>query len=793
MKRFFTLLFMFFNIINIFSQNLTVIVKDKENNSLPGATVKLLKVADNTEKYSTTDNLGSAIFSDIKNGLYKVNVSFVAYQTFEKVYSVNEGFRRINIYLSDDKITLSEVTVEAKAPLLRQEGDKMIIDPESLEGVSSNTLEVLESTPGLYVDQDGGVFLNSAVPAKIYINGREQKMSNQDITTILQSLPPNSVLRIEIIRTPSSKYDASSTGGIINIVLKKGVKLSRFGSVNGAYSRAKYNSGDFGFSLNDSGDKYSIYLNSSYRYNDREEILNATRQMKIDTFFVQESDSRNKSHNSFISYGINYEPNEKWTFSYDGRFNFSNPKNFNTSTGLSNNIFDEIFSKNTNTINNKSEFFNLQQDINLTRKIDTLGSLWENKISYNYSNRNMNQEYMYDFILPYAFIVAGSGNNFMNRNYVSFESDLNLQLKFRLIFESGIKATYQYFKNNSDFWINQGGINISDPIRTNYYYYDESINAAYLQVSKTLFKDFVLKTGVRAENTYMKGTQTIPRDTGFIVNRIDLFPYVYLSRTVFKMKDFELKAYVIYRKTINRPGYEMLNPNITIVDQYLYQKGNPALKPQFTDNVELNISYENFPVFAVGRNYTKDIFSGVVYQDIQNPAIAVNTYDNLGKSKETYLRVMVGIPPGGRYFFGAGTQYNLNEYYGFYQGEELNYSRGSWRIYTFHMLKIAKNTRLTLMGFMMINGQYDFYELENFGMLNLGLRQSYLNNKLTINIRFRDLLRSMNVKYSIHQGNVNAWGNRYTDNQAISINIRYNFGIGRKNDYKNMMQLEDEM
>jgi hypothetical protein len=259
------------------------------------------------------------------------------------------------------------------------------------------------------------------------------------------------------------------------------------------------------------------------------------------------------------------------------------------------------------------------------------------------------------------------------------------------------------------------------------------------------------------------------------------------------MKDFELKAYAIYRKTISRPGYEMLNPNITIVDQYLYQTGNPALKPQFTDNVELNISYENFPVFALGRNYTKDIFSGVVYQDIQNPAIAVNTYDNLGKSKETYFRGMIGIPPGGRYFFGAGAQYNLNEYDGFYQGEELIYSRGSWRIYTFHMLKIAKNTRLTLMGFMMINGQYDFYELENFGMLNLGLRQSFLNNKLTINIRLRDLLRTMNVKYSIHQGNVNAWGNRYTDNQSISINVRYNFGIGRKNDNKNMMQLEDEL
>ena len=71
------------------------------------------------------------------------------------------------------------------------------------------TLEVLESVPGMYVDQDGGIFLNSATPAKVYINGREQKMSNQDISTILQSLPPGSVQKIEVMRTPSTKYDAS--------------------------------------------------------------------------------------------------------------------------------------------------------------------------------------------------------------------------------------------------------------------------------------------------------------------------------------------------------------------------------------------------------------------------------------------------------------------------------------------------------------------------------------------------------------------------------------------------------
>jgi hypothetical protein len=301
----------------------------------------------------------------------------------------------------------------------------------------------------------------------------------------------------------------------------------------------------------------------------------------------------------------------------------------------------------------------------------------------------------------------------------------------------------------------------------------------------------VLKAGERMEHTYMNGKQTIPSDTSFLINRADFFPYVYLSRRVFKMKDFELHGYAIYRRTISRPGYEMLNPNINFVDQFMYEAGNPALKPQFTDNIEINVSYESYPVFAVGRNYTTDIFSGVMYEDANNPGVVVRTYDNLGKSTETYFRGMIGIPPGGRYFFGGGAQYNLNEYDGFYEGEPLQYTRGSWRLFTFHQLKLFANTRLTFSGFMMINGQMDFYELKNFGAVNVGLRQTFFDDRLTISLNARDILKTMVVEYEIDQGSVTAWGNRYTDNRRFGINIRYTFGFGKKEDKKGMFNMEE--
>lgn len=795
MKRLFlfagVLVFVFNFCSFVFGQQVKVVIKDYERHSLPGATVQLTKASDSTINFATTDLKGVAVFENLESALYAVKISFIGYETLEKSISIRDDEREFEFRMKEGAYQLDEVTVAAKTPLIRQEDDKMIIDPEALAHVSNNTLEVLESTPGLYVDQDGGIFLNSATPAKIYINGREQKMSNQDISTILQSLPPGSVQRIEVMRTPSTKYDASSSGGIVNIVLKKGVKIGRFGSLTTGANQSKFSNGELGFTMNDSGDKSTMYLNANYNYKRNEEILNVNRLMEVDTFLYQNATTDRLNHQVYTGYGINYDISEKTVLSYDGRINFTDMESNTINTNFSETINDIQLSKNDNDILNDAKFLNLQQDFTLNYKPDTLGSEWDTKLGYNYSTRNTDQDYNYDFTFPDVYTLTGTGKTIQNRHFVSLQSDYTKQFPKKLKLETGIKSSYQQFGNDAEFNVRFGGLTVSDPIRTNSFSYTENINAVYLQLSKTLVKEFVLKAGVRMEHTYMNGKQTIPTDTSFLINRADFFPYVYLSRRVFKMKDFELHGYAIYRRTISRPGYEMLNPNINFVDQFMYEAGNPALKPQFTDNIELNVSYEEYPVFAVGRNYTTDIFSGVMYEDANNPGVVVRTYDNLGKSTETYFRGMIGIPPGGRYFFGGGAQYNLNEYDGFYEGEPLQYTRGSWRLFTFHQLKLFANTRLTFSGFMMINGQMDFYELKNFGAVNVGLRQTFFDDRLTISFNARDILKTMVVEYEIDQGSVTAWGNRYTDNRRFGINIRYTFGFGKKEDKKGMFNMEE--
>lgn len=793
LKIFFASLFIFcFTIKTLFGQELKIMVKDNDRQPLIGATIQIINISDSTSIARVTGQNGIAVFDAVKNGLYEVKISYVGFQAIEKIITLKTQRNTLDFQLKEKEISLKEVSITARKPLITQEDDKMIIDPEPIANSSTNTLEVLESTPGLYVDQDGNIFLNGASPATIYINGREQKMSTEDIATLLRSLPPGSVQRIEIMRTPSTKYDASSTGGIVNVILKKGVKIGRFMSMNIGMNQGVYGNRFAGFSLNNSSDKSTTYLNLNYNLNDVVEDLNSNRYLNKDTVLYQSNKLRRTSNQMYVGYGFTYDFTDKLNFSYDGRINANLPKTSSRSTNLIETLENIQLSESDNSNSGSSIFMNVQQDFGLIFKIDTLGSNWDTKLSFSINKNSSDQDYSSNYSFPINFSFSGDGSNNQNRYFIEFQSDLTYQLPLKFKVETGIKSSYQNYNSNTDYFISINGNRTSDPSRTNAFNYQELINAAYAQASKTFAWKLLLKTGVRVEQTYMNGVQTIPTDTSFVLNRVDWFPYVYLSRPIFKIADFELRAYLIYRKTINRPDYQSLNPYRKYIDELEYETGNPFLKPQFTDNIEMNVSFDDTPLFAIGQNYTNDIFSSVVYRDPSNENISVRTFDNIGKSKETYFRGMAGIPPGKKYFFGAGAQYNLNEYDGVYQNMPLKYTRGSWRFFTFHSLQLFKNTKLTMFGFMMTNGNYNFYELNTFGSLNFGLNQTFLNKKLTITLNARDVLRTMVTQFELNQGDIRSSGSRYTDNQRFGINIRYNFGIRKKEDKKGSMGFEPE-
>jgi hypothetical protein len=546
-----------------------------------------------------------------------------------------------------------------------------------------------------------------------------------------------------------------------------------------------------GFNLNNSNGGRTSYITFNYTRRNTYDETQTNRAFSPDSLLSQRAFTTFPANIFYTGYGLGFEPTKKWVINFDGRVSWSQSQSMADNLNQINRVRDGfLVTQNDNFLTNKTSSLGLTQDFTAKYKIDSLGSDWTTELSYNLSTSTGTQNFSTIFVKPTRQTLVGNGDIENQRQYFTARTDLKWMLAHKITFETGFKTSFQHFRNQTQYFNQVGDARRTDVFRTRTFDYDEQIHAAYLQASKS-FGGFVLKAGLRLENTNMAGKQRVPSDTSFNIRRTDLFPYIYLSRNVAKIAGYQLRSYLVYRRSITRPVYEYLNPFPRYLDQYLYETGNPTLRPQFTQNIEFNVSVMDMPILAVGRNYTQDIFTNVVYQDAQNPSIAVRTYDNLGKNQETYFRILVGIPPGGRYFGVVGTQFNHNRYEGIYEGKPLLFERGSWSIFSFHSLKIDNRSTLNLNGFIRLKGQLQFYELSNFGNLNLSINRVFLDRKLTVTFSANDLFFTNNNRFVINQGSIAASGFRQSDTRRFGINLRYNFGIRKREERTNMMNFEN--
>lgn len=775
------------------AQSLTIRVANNRNVPVAFATLKLVQQQDSTlRQFRKTDSSGIAVFAIQPATVYHLEVSSVGYRTLGLAVEAANRPDTLRLVLEAEAKALSGVVVTATKPLVRQEDDKTIVDPEPLAQASTNAYEILEKTPGIFADGDGNVFLSSTSPAIIYINGREQRMSAADVATLLKSLPPNAIASIEIMRTPSARYDASGGGGIVNIILKKGVRIGMTGSLTLGGNQGRYGNQFLGFTLNNTRGKWSSFANLQYNRRNNYERLSTDRVFSADTLLRQTARTTFPASSIFASIGTTYTPNKQWELTLDSRatWNFSDNRSANLSAirVLSN---DKLVSENNAAVATRNRGLVWVQGLSAKRKGAKEGNEWTTDLSYSLLPSSLGQDFLTTYLLPLRPALPAVGDQQRDVQQLHVQTNWVHKLPGSIKMETGVKTTNIWLRSQADFVFRVNGQSVADPVRTNRYAYDEHIHAGFLQGSRS-FGSIVVKAGVRVEHTRMSGRQSIPFDTTFSIRRTDPFPYVYISRNLVRIAGYDLRGYLVYRRTIARPAYENLNPAPRVIDPYLFEAGNPALRPQFNQNFEANISFDERPIVAIGVNNTRDIFTQVLYQADTSSAVAYRTFDNLGSNREFYFRALGAIPPGKRYFFVAGVQYNHNNYNGVYEAKPLTFSRGSWTVFTFHSFKLDKLTTLNMNGFARFKGQLQFYELSSFGALNFSLNRQLLERKLTLGLSMNDVFFTNNNSFTLVQGSINAKGYRENDTRRFGINLRYNFGMRRKeeNNLMNLMNAE---
>ena len=766
---------------------LKLTVVDNKNQSISFANIAIQMIDSTISQNQVADSNGVVNLFLQLGKLYTFKTSAIGYQIDKRTIKF-ENLNSLKIQLKETNGQLKEVVVTSTKPLIRQEDDKSVVDPEPLAASSTNAYETMEKIPGIFIDQDGNIYLNGLSPAGIQINGRELRMSATDMATLLKSLPPSSIQKIELVRTPSAKYDASGGGGVVNIVLKKGVKIGLNGSLNTGMNQGVYGNQFIGLTLNNTTDKYNSYLNTQYNQNDGYNIVNTDRFLSADTVLKQTAKTLSPNKSAYIGFGLGRNWTDRFELNYDARV--SGQSFINSTNNAS--ILEKISAKKNlssiaSLVENDGSNFNFNQSVRSKLKLDTLGGEWTIDFSYNFIQSNTDQTYNNTFFAG-GLASKGSGNFTNDRDFLTYQTDYKKK-RFGITIEAGLKSSILSFRNKADYQKDLNGIIVNDAFRTSAYNFKEQINAGYLQGSKT-WGPVVLKIGTRVEQTIMQGNQKIPSDTSFSLNRTDPFPYVFLSRKLFKISGYEMRGYLVYRKTISRPSYEFLNPFPKYIDPFLYETGNPSLKPQFTSNYEANISVDDKPIFAFGVNETKDIFTNVLYQSPTNKQVAYRTYDNLGKSRETYFRGIAVIPPGKAFFAVVGAQLNHNVYNGIYEQKPIVFDKATWTFFTFQSLKLDKLSTFTINGFWRTNGQQQFYELDNFGQLNSSLNRLFLNKKLTVTLSMNDIFFTNKNTFTLRQGSIYAVGFRENDTRRFGINIRYNFGIKPKEQKLDMLDAD---
>jgi hypothetical protein len=220
-----------------YSQEVTGIVKDSAGTGIELATVALLKVADSTSLQSVlTNDKGEFIFTNLADDKYLLKIFLVGYKDLYELVHISETNRRFLVYsLKNAGVNLNEVTVSTLKKLVEFKNGNVTVNIEdSPLAIGNSAWDLLIRLPGVTIDENKEIAIQGRSGVRILVDDRILQMSGKQLENILRSMNASTIEKIEILKNPPVKYDASGTGGLINIKTKK-VKLTGMAHITERY------------------------------------------------------------------------------------------------------------------------------------------------------------------------------------------------------------------------------------------------------------------------------------------------------------------------------------------------------------------------------------------------------------------------------------------------------------------------------------------------------------------------------------------------------------------------------
>ncbi|MBB6462002.1 outer membrane beta-barrel family protein [Flammeovirga kamogawensis] len=544
---------------------------------------------------------GNFTIKDVYYGTYELRIQFIGYEMYKKVIVVDKSTLNIGtVKLAVSTKQLDEVVIQGDKMMIERTIDKNIVNVTPEQASGNSVSEFLNKIPEISVDSQGKISLRGESNVKILIDG---KMSQMDITQVLQSLPASSIDKIEVITNPSAKYDPEGLSGIINIITKKntmeGFNVGLYTEVGSRQKNNNY------VGLNYRVKKFNFFASGNYGAN-RNEFDGTLDRTNYENNSVlrQDIDKVNRGEYHKIKVGTDYflDSTNVITFYFEQN-KYETTQNVLTRERSEYDVLDRSYLSSkedsyTFSLNHQKQFKkgSLETDITLnTGEFDLVSN-----VNDDYSNL--------------------TGGNF---TFQAYKVDYSQAINDKSAFDVGIHS--QTIGANLL-------MDIKNPIGNNGYNYDyrESINSAYSSYSLKLGK-FSMKAGLRAEMVNISADIIEDGKENYTIDYKSLFPSLHLRQQLNDHNNLGLS----YSRRIQRPKISQLLPIEIAINPVSILVGNPELQPSYTNSISMDHSfYKNKFSFttSVYFRHSTDVITSIANFDNERN-ITVNSYENLGVTK----------------------------------------------------------------------------------------------------------------------------------------------------------------
>lgn len=778
MKSLTTVIFIFFfGSLATFSQQYTVsgTIVDEQKNPLAFSNIILFKI--NTEQTpigTVSNDTGFYQLKNIEAGKYRLEISSLGFET-QKIaeFELNSN-KTFNIILKEQSTSLDEVVIKSKRPIIKQTAEKLIVDLTNSEMINTNLQDVMRKVPGVLVTNNG-ISIAGKGGVTILINSKTTEY--MDVDTLLRDFPADNIAKIEVIEQPGAEYGASGSGAIINIILKKNVKLGTHGSVNSWVGEDEGVEYGTGFSIASYKNKLNWQTSVNYSRPTFREDLFLVRTVGNETY-DQVTREPYDPENFTIAGNVDYYITEKQSIGIGSRLNTRN----STRTARSETIISN--QNTTNTLFSENYFdrdritFNINPYYEFKTETDKL------VLDFNYVDfKNDNTNTLYD--------VAGSTVNFIDRRYIqngtynikTYRLDYTKTFSDNFKVSAGSRFADVNTDNDLDALVENGSNFTKIDEESSRFVIDETIFALYSKINAKLGK-WSFSGGLRYEDSNTDGTSTFLKD-GDLTTEVQkrpikkIFPSASISR---KINDV-LGASVSYSYRIQRPSYGSLNSFATFLDPFSANEGNPRLTPSFTNNYQFNLTYEGQPFFTIGYSKTDDEIFELISQNNTTAQIRQQVV-NIENSANWNFRLFapVNFTEGLEGYTGiivTNTDFNSSTF-----NVDLNKWNLIWFLQASYQLPWDVNFELSgNYGTGALEGQID---VDWFAELDFSFGKKFLDDKLKVNLGFNKMLNRGfvgNIDYGNGIADVESNGSR----QNIQLRLVYSFGsqFGKKKSSRN--------